>query len=117
MAAESHLLFDSEDTHFVLSVRKHEDKAKDGKEKTIYIYNVCDHQECYKEVGSQAVSYTTGVPAMIGAMMMVTGKWNGKGVFNVEEFDPDPYMEALISGASVGSGRKSPDRRVKTAGR
>ena len=63
--------------------------------KTIYIYNVCDHQECYKEVGSQAVSYTTGVPAMIGAMMMVTGKWNGKGVFNVEEFDPDPYMEAL----------------------
>ena len=69
--------------------------VKDGKEKTIYIYNVCDHQECYKEVGSQAVSYTTGVPAMIGAMMMVTGKWNGKGVFNVEEFDPDPYMEAL----------------------
>lgn len=69
--------------------------VKDGKEKTVYIYNVCDHQECYKEVGSQAVSYTTGVPAMIGAMMMVTGKWNGKGVFNVEEFDPDPYMEAL----------------------
>ena len=93
--AESHLLFDSEDTLLFSSVRKHEDKAKDGKEKTIYIYNVCDHQECYKEVGSQAVSYTTGVPAMIGAMMMVTGKWNGKGVFNVEEFDPDPYMEAL----------------------
>lgn len=68
---------------------------KDGKEKTIYIYNVCDHQECYKEVGSQAISYTTGVPAMIGAMMLVTGTWGGAGVFNIEEFDPDPYMEAL----------------------
>lgn len=68
---------------------------KDGKEKTIYIYNVCDHQECYKEVGSQAISYTTGVPAMIGAMMIVTGTWKGDGVFNLEEFDPDPYMEAL----------------------
>lgn len=68
---------------------------KDGKEKTIYIYNVCDHQECYKEVGSQAISYTTGVPAMIGAMMVVTGQWKTPGVFNVEEFDPDPYMEAL----------------------
>ena len=68
---------------------------KDGKEKNIYIYNVCDHQECYKEVESQAISYTTGVPAMIGAMMVVTGAWKGTGVFNVEEFDPDPYMEAL----------------------
>ena len=68
---------------------------KDGKEKTIYIYNVCDHQECYHEVGSQAISYTTGVPAMIGSMMVVTGQWKKPGVFNVEEFDPDPYMEAL----------------------
>lgn len=68
---------------------------KDGKEKTIYIYNVCDHQECYKEVESQAISYTTGVPAMIGTMMVVTGQWKKPGVFNVEEFDPDPYMEAL----------------------
>ena len=68
---------------------------KDGKEKTIYIYNVCDHQECYKEVGSQAISYTTGVPAMIGAMMVVTGAWKKPGVFNVEEFDPDPFMDAL----------------------
>jgi saccharopine dehydrogenase (NAD+, L-lysine-forming) len=68
---------------------------KDGKDKTIYIYNVCDHQECYKEVGSQAISYTTGVPAMIGAMMLVTGTWSGAGVFNIEEFDPDPYMDAL----------------------
>ena len=69
--------------------------VKDGKEKTIYIYNVCDHQECYKEVGSQAISYTTGVPAMIGTMMVVEGLWKKPGVFNVEEFDPDPYMEAL----------------------
>ena len=68
---------------------------KDGKEKTYYLYNVCDHQECYKEVGSQAVSYTTGVPAMIGAAMIMTGKWNKPGVFNVEEFDPDPFMDAL----------------------
>ncbi len=68
---------------------------KDGKERSIYIYNVCDHQECYKEVGSQAISYTTGVPAMIGAMLVVTGQWKKPGVFNTEEFDPDPYMEAL----------------------
>ncbi len=68
---------------------------KDGKERTYYVYNICDHQECYREVGSQAISYTTGVPAMIGAMMVLTGKWQGAGVFNVEEFDPDPFMEAL----------------------
>ena len=68
---------------------------KDGKEKTLYIYNVCDHQECYREVGSQAISYTTGVPAMIGAMMVVKGLWNKPGVFTVEEFDPDPFMDAL----------------------
>lgn len=68
---------------------------KDGKDVSYYVYNMCDHQECYKEVGSQAISYTTGVPAMIGAMMVMTGKWNKPGVFNVEEFDPDPFMEAL----------------------
>lgn len=68
---------------------------KDGKPKTYYVYNVCDHEECYKEVGSQAVSYTTGVPAMIGAMMVMTGKWKKPGVYNIEEFDPDPFMEAL----------------------
>ena len=68
---------------------------KDGKEKTYYLYNVCDHQECYREVGSQAVSYTTGVPAMIGAAMILTGKWNKPGVHNIEEFDPDPFMDAL----------------------
>lgn len=68
---------------------------KDGKEKTYYVYNVCDHEECYKEVGSQAISYTTGVPAMIGAMMIMTEKWDKAGVYNIEEFDPDPFMEAL----------------------
>lgn len=68
---------------------------KDGIEKKYYVYNVCDHQECYREVGSQAISYTTGVPAMIGAMMVMTGKWNKPGVHNIEEFDPDPFMEAL----------------------
>jgi saccharopine dehydrogenase (NAD+, L-lysine-forming) len=68
---------------------------KDGKEKKLYIYNTCDHQECYKEVGSQAVAYTTGVPAMIGAMMIMEGIWKGPGVFNIEEFDPDPFMDAL----------------------
>ncbi len=68
---------------------------KDGKPVNYYVYNVCDHQECYKEVGSQAVSYTTGVPAMIGAMMVLTGKWKKAGVYNVEEFDPDPFMDAL----------------------
>ena len=68
---------------------------KDGKEKKLYIYNVCDHQECYKEVGSQAISYTTGVPAMIGAMMIMNGTWNKAGVYNIEEFYPDPFMEAL----------------------
>ena len=68
---------------------------KDGKEKTIYIYNVCDHQECYREVGSQAISYTTGVPAMIGAALVVTKKWDRDGVYTTDEFDPDPYMEML----------------------
>ncbi len=68
---------------------------KDDKEKKLFIYNVCDHEECYKEVGSQAISYTTGVPAMIGAMMVVQGLWKKPGVFTTDEFDPDPYMEAL----------------------
>ncbi|MEI7597248.1 MAG: saccharopine dehydrogenase family protein [Bacteroidota bacterium] len=68
---------------------------KDGKERTYYVWNNCDHAETYKEIKAQAVSYTTGVPAMIGAMMLLTGKWEGKGVFNVEEFNPDPFMEKL----------------------
>ena len=68
---------------------------KNGEEKTVYIYQVSDHEKCYAEVMSQGVSYTTGVPAMIGAKLMLEGKWQGKGVFNMEEFDPDPFMEEL----------------------
>jgi len=68
---------------------------KDGKERTYYVWNNCDHAVCYKEVEAQAISYTTGVPAMIGAMLILTGKWQGEGVFNVEEFNPDPFMEKL----------------------
>lgn len=68
---------------------------KDGQPKTYYLYNVCDHQECYREVGSQAVAYTTGVPAMIGAMLVMQGVWSQPGVHNIEEFDPDPFMAAL----------------------
>jgi saccharopine dehydrogenase (NAD+, L-lysine-forming) len=69
--------------------------VKDGQPKTYYVYNVSDHEACYKEVGSQAISYTTGVPAMIGAMLVMNGTWQKPGVYNVEEFDPDPFMEAL----------------------
>ncbi len=69
---------------------------KDGAARRRYIYNVCDHAAAYKEVEAQAVSYTTGVPAMIGAMLMLQGVWHGAGVFNVEEFDPDPFMQQLM---------------------
>ncbi len=69
--------------------------VKDGVHKTVYIYNICDHEEAYAETGNQAVSYTTGVPAMIGAAMLLTGKWSGEGVFNMEQFDPDPFMDML----------------------
>lgn len=69
--------------------------VKDGQPRKLYLYNVCDHAQTYKEVQAQAVSYTTGVPAMIGAMMLLQGKWKGKGVFNMEEFDPDPFMRQL----------------------
>ena len=82
---------------------------KDGVEKTIYIYNTCDHQECYKEVGSQAVAYTTGVPAMIGTMMLMTGTWQGPGVFNIEEFDPDPFMDALNKWGLSWKIKENPD--------
>ena len=68
---------------------------KDGKEKTYYVYNNCSHEAAYKETGTQGVSYTTGVPAMIGAMMYMKGIWKKPGVFNVEEFNPDPFMEEL----------------------
>ena len=68
---------------------------KAGKEKIVYIYNICNHEACYEEVRSQAVSYTTGVPAMIGAKMMIEQKWMQKGVWNMEQFDPDPFMADL----------------------
>jgi saccharopine dehydrogenase (NAD+, L-lysine-forming) len=68
---------------------------KDGKEKTIFIYNNCDHAKCNEEVGAQAVSYTTGVPAMIGAALMLNNTWKKPGVWNMEQFDPDPFMEML----------------------
>ncbi|MBP5526453.1 MAG: saccharopine dehydrogenase family protein [Bacteroidales bacterium] len=69
--------------------------GKDGKELTYYVYNNCSHHDAYIETGMQGVSYTTGVPAMIGGMMFLTGKWKKAGVWNVEEFDPDPFMEQL----------------------
>jgi saccharopine dehydrogenase (NAD+, L-lysine-forming) len=68
---------------------------QDGRAKTYSIYNICDHEECYREVGSQAISYTTGVPAMCGALMMLTKKWDRAGVYTVEELNPDPFLEAL----------------------
>ena len=68
---------------------------KDGKERTYYVYNNCSHRAAYEETGMQGVSYTTGVPAMIGAMMFMKGIWKRPGVWNVEEFDPDPFMEQL----------------------
>jgi len=68
---------------------------KDGKKKKLYIYQVSDHEACYKEVNSQAVSYTTGVPAMIGAKLILEKVWNKEGVYNMEEFDPDPFMDEL----------------------
>ncbi len=68
---------------------------KNGREKTYYIYNNCRHEDAYSETGAQAVSYTTGVPAAIGAMMYMKGLWKRDGVYNVEEFDPDPFMEQL----------------------
>jgi len=71
------------------------DGLKDGQRRRKYIYNVCDHAETFREVRAQAVSYTTGVPAMIGAMLMLTGVWHGAGVFNVEQLDPDRFMDEL----------------------
>jgi saccharopine dehydrogenase (NAD+, L-lysine-forming) len=68
---------------------------RDGAERVVYVYNICDHEACYAEVQSQAVSYTTGVPAMIGAKMMLSGQWRGEGVFNMEQFDPDPFLDDL----------------------
>lgn len=69
--------------------------VKESKQKTVYLYQIKDHQDCYAEVQSQAISYTTGVPAMIGAKMMLEGKWRKPGVWNIEQFDPDPFMEDM----------------------
>lgn len=69
--------------------------VKGGRQVSYYVYNICDHQACFNEVGSQAISYTTGVPAMIGAKLLLEGTWKKPGVYNVEEFDPDPFMEGL----------------------
>jgi saccharopine dehydrogenase (NAD+, L-lysine-forming) len=69
--------------------------VKDGKRRGYYIYNVCDHEEAFRQAAANAIAYTTGIPAMIGAKMMLTGKWTGKGVFNMEQFDPDPFMADL----------------------
>ena len=71
------------------------DGIKDGKSKKVYIYNVCDHAACYKEVKSQAISYTAGVPPVLGAILIIKGVWKGGGVFNVEQLDPEPFMELL----------------------
>ena len=70
---------------------------KNGRQKQVYIYDICDHEACYKEVKSQAISYTTGVPAVVGAIMMLTGAWRGEGVFNMEQFDPEPFLKELRS--------------------
>ncbi len=69
--------------------------TKNGKPRQVYIYNICDHESCYKEVQSQAISYTTGVPAVVGAIMMLTGKWHAPGVWNMEQFDPEPFLDVL----------------------
>ena len=68
---------------------------KDGKPKKYFIYNICDHEECYRDVGSQAVSYTTGVPTMVGALMMFQGHWKETGCFNPEQLNPTPFMDVI----------------------
>jgi saccharopine dehydrogenase (NAD+, L-lysine-forming) len=68
---------------------------KDGQKRQVYIYNICDHEKCYAEVNSQAISYTTGVPAVVGAIMMLTGTWHKPGVWNMEQFDPKPFLDEV----------------------
>jgi hypothetical protein len=95
VGGRSEILIHSANYHFQLLGCIAPGLGKDGKDKTLYIYNICDHEDAYAETGNQAVSYTTGVPAMIGAAMLVTGKWSGAGVWNMEQFDPDPFMDML----------------------
>jgi saccharopine dehydrogenase (NAD+, L-lysine-forming) len=68
---------------------------KDGQRRQVYIYNICDHEKCYAEVNSQAISYTTGVPAVVGGIMMLTGRWHKPGVWNMEQFDPQPFLDEV----------------------
>jgi saccharopine dehydrogenase (NAD+, L-lysine-forming) len=68
---------------------------KNGKEKTFFIYNVCDHEETFNEVKANAVAYTAGVPAVCGAALVLDGRWKGAGVFNIEQLDPDPFLETM----------------------
>ena len=77
------------------SIGCHITGIKDGVEKKYYVYNNCQHAAAYEEVGAQGISYTTGVPAVIGALMIINNQWKKPGVFNVEECDPDPFMELL----------------------
>ena len=92
--------------------------VKDGKERTYYIYNNCDHETAFKETGTQAVSFTTGVPAALGASMWAKGLWRGAGVFNVEEFDPDPFLAELdLRGFPGTSCSTSTSRSEELAGR
>jgi saccharopine dehydrogenase (NAD+, L-lysine-forming) len=79
------------------SIGCHITGTKNGRTRSYYIYNNCDHAEAYKEVGSQAISYTTGVPAVTGALMIVKGEWNQPGVYNVEQLNPDPFLQRLGS--------------------
>lgn len=69
--------------------------SKGGQDLSKYIYNICDHASCWKEVGAQAISYTTGVPAVVGAIMLMKGLWSGAGVYNMEQMDPDPFLDEL----------------------
>jgi saccharopine dehydrogenase (NAD+, L-lysine-forming) len=70
-------------------------QAKTAAQSPYFIYNVCVHEECYAETGAQAISYTTGVPAALGAKMILSGQWSGRGVFNMEQFDPDPFIAEI----------------------
>lgn len=87
--------------------------VKDGKEKVVYVYNICDHQEAYKEVQSQAISYTTGVPAAIGAKLMAEGTWMQPGVWNIEQMDPDPFMEHMNLYGLPWTAIEEPDFELK----
>ena len=87
--------------------------VKDGKPARAYVYNIKDHQDCYAEVKSQAISYTTGVPAMIGAKMMVEGTWMKPGVWNMEQLDPDPFMADLNQYGLPWNVIESPDFDVE----